>query len=136
MSASSAVEEKLNDYPTFVRPKLTEVRDLILKVADEEGIARVDESLKWGQPSFAAPKGSPIRFDWSESDPDTFAIYFVCTTKLVETFQELYGDVLNFEGNRAIRLRLKQRLPKRALKHCLGLALNYHKLKHLPLLGA
>ncbi len=40
-----------------------------------------------------------------------------------------------FEGKRAIVFRESDELPVEQLKHCVSLALTYHRVKHLPLLG-
>jgi hypothetical protein len=38
--------------------------------------------------------------DWKKANPEQYAMYFHCKTKLVDTFKELYRDVFKFEGNR------------------------------------
>ena len=63
-------------------------------------------------------------------------MYFNCNTSLVDTFRELYGDVFMFEGNRAIVFGEADEIPVAELKHCISLALTYHRVKRLPLLGA
>ena len=65
-----------------------------------------------------------------------YAMYFNCNTSLVDTFKELYGDLFNFEGNRAIVFNETDELVVNELKHCISLALTYHRVKRLPLLGA
>mgnify|MGYP003144441943 CR=1 FL=1 len=70
-----------------------------------------------------------------KAHPEHIAVYFKCTSKLVPTFKSLYKDKFNFEGNRAIVFQLKDKIPVKELKHCIALALTYHKIKHLPLLG-
>ena len=79
---------------------------------------------------------STIRIDWKESKPNQYAMYFHCQTKLVDTFKELYKHVFQFEGNRAILFGLDDRIPENELRHCIFLALTYHRVKHLPMLGA
>ena len=123
-------------YPEPARSKLAILRRWLMDVADEHRLGTVTESLKWGEPSFQVKSGSTVRMDWKPSDPDHYCVFFHCQSRLVETFRELYGDVFTFEGNRAIVFRLDDEVPEDALKHCFLLALRYHKLKHLPLLGA
>lgn len=127
---------KFNRYPSNVKPKLERLRTLIFETAKENQLGPLKESLKWGEPSYHTKNGSPIRLDWKESKPDQYALYFNCKTQLIDTFREIYGKELNFEGNRAIVFDLREPLPKRIIKHCIKLALTYHKVKHLPLLGA
>jgi len=62
-------------------------------------------------------------------------VFFNCKTRLVETFKEVYFDVFKFQTNRAIVLKLDQPTPPE-LKACFAMALNYHKIKNRPLLGA
>lgn len=112
------------------------LRNLIYQVATEsDDIAEVEETLKWGEPSYITKNGSTLRMDWKESSPENYALYFHCQTKLVDTFKELYRDLFRFEGNRAIVLKVKDEVPVDEIKNCILLSLTYHKRKHLPLLG-
>ncbi len=54
---------------------------------------------------------------------------------LVESFRELYRDEFVFEGNRAMVFQLGQNVNWQAFRHCVSMSLQYHKIKHLPLLG-
>ncbi|MEL6650702.1 MAG: hypothetical protein AAFQ87_07870 [Bacteroidota bacterium] len=86
----TGVAAKFEAYPDEIRPKLWRLRQLIIDTASEiEGINRLEESLKWGEPSYQCRKGSPIRMDWKERAPEQYAIYFNCSTSLVETFLPL-----------------------------------------------
>lgn len=134
--AGNEVKEKFSSYPAPVRKKLDMLRALILKVAQDNALGDVQASLKWGEPTYCVKGGSPVRFDWKDRSPEQYALYFNCNTKLVDTFRELYGDCFRFEGNRAIVFGMSDAIPKTELAHCIELALKYHKLKHLPLLGA
>jgi len=97
------VEEVFKLYPKPMRQKLMFLRQLVLDTASEtESVNKVDETLKWGEPSYITKNGSTIRMDWKKSKPNQYAMYFHCRTTLVETFRELYRDCLKFEGNRAI----------------------------------
>lgn len=129
------VEQKFKTYPVSMRQKLETIRALILEVAKENNIGSVEETLKWGQPSYLVKGGSTVRCDWNEKHPQQYAIYFNCNTSLVNTFKEVYGELFNFEGNRAIIFSQNSSLHKTQLKHCIELALTYHLVKHLPLLG-
>lgn len=125
-----------NKYPDHMREKLMFLRQLILDTAAEtEGVHTLDETLKWGEPSYLTKGGSTIRIDWKKSRPDQYAMYFHCKTKLVDTFKELYSDQFNFDGNRAILFDLHEEIPVEALKHCISLSLTYHHRKNLPMLG-
>lgn len=112
------------------------LRKLVLEAASEmEGLTSLEETLKWGEPSYLAKNGSTLRMDWKEKKPDQYALYFKCTSKLVETFKEVFHDQFTYEGNRAIVFKLDHPIPERELKECIKAALGYHKVKHLPRLG-
>ncbi len=130
------MESKFSSYPEYVRPKLDLLRNLILETAKEDSkITEIEETLKWGEPSYLVKKGSTIRIDWKTKTPNQYAIYFKCTSKLVLTFKELYGETFRYENNRAILFDMNDEIPVNELKTCIKLALNYHHLKHLPRLG-
>ena len=74
----------------------------------------------------------PARLGWKASRPDEYKLLFHCGTRLVDTFKKLYRDMLEFEGNRAIVLHETVELPVTPLKHCISLALTYHRRKKLP----
>jgi len=130
------VAEVFKNYPKHVRQKLMLLRQLVLDTASECKVAgMLEETLKWGEPSYLVKSGSTIRMDWKSSTPDQYAMYFHCKTKLVDTFKELYGDILKFEGNRAIVFHQNDEIPIDEVKHCILLSLTYHDRKHLPMLG-
>lgn len=135
--ADPAVAQVFLSYPGDVRPKLLQLRQLVMDVADNlPDIGGVEETLKWGEPSYLAKGGSTLRIGWKPARPDCFAMYFNCNSKLVDTFKELYPDLFAFEKNRAIIFHRENNVPVTALKHCIELSLRYHKIKHLPLLGS
>ena len=127
--------KKFKTYPKLVQGAFQEIRSLILNVAKDESLGHVEEELKWGQLSYRVNSGSTIRVDWSAETPEQGRIFFHCQTTLIETFRELYPVELNFEGNRAIVFSLNQALPIDELTVCVSLALRYHRIKHLPMLG-
>jgi hypothetical protein len=134
---NSEVAEVFKNYPKTMRNNLMFLRQLIVDTASEtEGVSQLEETLKWGEPSYLTKSGSTIRMDWKKSKPDQYALYFHCKTKLVDTFKELHGKKFKFEGNRAIIFHSNEKIPIEELKHCFSLALTYHKRKHLPMLGA
>lgn len=123
-------------YPEAMRKNLMFLRQLVLDVASEtEGVSKLEETLKWGEPSFVTKSGSTIRIDWKKVQPNQYALYFHCKTKLIDTFKEVYSDKFTFEGNRAIVFNAGDEIPIEELKHCIALALTYHSRKHLPMLG-
>jgi hypothetical protein len=120
-------------YPKPVRQKLLALRQMIFDVAKKTpGVGKLEEALRWGQPSYLTPEtgsGSSIRIDHIRNEPRKYAMYFICTSGLIEDFKELYKDELKFVGNRSIVFSVGDRLPEAALRHCVSLALTYHLRK-------
>ena len=125
-----------DNYPDTVRNKMTSLRNLVIEIASEtDGVEIIEETLKWGEPSYLTKNGSTIRIDWKSKTPNQYAMYFKCTSRLVPTFKAIFNKQLNFENNRAIIFQLDDPVPIEQLKHCIKAALLYHKVKHLPTLG-
>jgi hypothetical protein len=124
------VDAVFSAYPKPIREKLLALRRLIFATAKAtEGVGALQETLKWGQPSYLTPEtgsGSTIRIDQVKSGASRYAVYFHCQTDLVETFRQLYPTELSFGGNRSILLEAGDELPQAALRHCIALALTYH----------
>jgi hypothetical protein len=95
----------------------------------------LEETLKWGEPSFLTKNGSTIRIDWKKNKPEQYAMYFNCSSRLVPTFKLVFKDLFTFEGDRAIIFQMGDTIPQEELKTCISTALTYHKVKQLPLLG-
>src|SRR6201999_4627253 len=110
-----AVDAVFSAYPKPLRAKLLALRRLIFDTArTTKGVGALQETLKWGQPSYLTPEtksGSTIRIDAIKSDADRYAVYFHCQTNLVETFRELYPDEFDFGGNRCIILDAADKPP-------------------------
>jgi hypothetical protein len=69
--------------------------------------------------------GTTVRIDRLKKG-EGYAIYFHCQSGLVPKFRELYPDAFRFEGKRALLFAPGERLPVRALRHCIGLGLTHH----------
>jgi hypothetical protein len=130
------VREVFANYPDFVRDKMQHLRQLVIETAEEtEGVSTLEETLKWGEPSFVTKIGSTLRMDWKPKMPNQYALYFQCTSRLVDTFRFVYDDKFQYEGKRAIIFQLNQKIPIKELKECIKAALTYHKVKNLITLG-
>jgi hypothetical protein len=134
--ADPAVAAAFDCYPKPLKAKLLALRRLILATAKAtKGVGAVEETLKWGQPSYLTPEtksGSTIRIDRVKSTANQYAVYFHCQTNLVETFRELYPSEFSFGGNRCIILNADDDAPEAALRHCVALALTYHLNRRKP----
>lgn len=132
------IQAKFSHYPEPVKALLLNLRAVILDIITVEELGDVEETLKWGEPSYFVKGGSPVRFDWKPKCPDQYFVFFNCKTRLVETFRELHSDVFEFQGNRAIVLNVNETVPQEEirLRLCIAMSLKYHCIKHLPFLGA
>jgi hypothetical protein len=128
--SSGEVEAVFNTYPKPLKARLLALRRLILATAKATpGVGALQETLKWGQPSYLTPEtksGSTIRINRVKSTADQYAIYFHCQTDLVETFRGLYPTEFCYGGNRCILFDASDKPPDAALRHCVALALTYH----------
>ncbi|MBW2565203.1 MAG: DUF1801 domain-containing protein [Deltaproteobacteria bacterium] len=122
-------------YPKKIRAKLMFLRQLILEIASvTEGVGELEETLKWGEPSYLTPKtksGSTIRIDWKKTQEEQYAMYFKCTANLVIAFKERYPTEFKYGGNRSIIFKIDDEIPVKELKSCISLALTYHLNKKL-----
>jgi hypothetical protein len=125
-----AVDAVFDAYPKPLKARLLALRRLIFDTArTTKGVGALQETLKWGQPSYLTPEtksGSTIRIDQVKSTSGQYAVYFHCQTDLVETFRELYPKEFSYGGNRSILLNAQDEVPETALRHCVALALTYH----------
>ena len=120
-------------YPPAARTRLLALREMVFDVAAATpGVGGLTETLKWGQPSYLTAEsgsGTTVRIDRLKHRDDGYAIYFHCQSGLVEAFRSIYPDTFAYEGKRAIVFDVKNRLPVRALGHCIALALTHHQRK-------
>lgn len=131
---SADVAAVFASYPEDLRQELLELRELILDTAySTAGVGAIEETLRWGQPAYLTSEtgsGSTIRI--APTRPDSthdYAMYFICHTNLVETFQALFGESLFYEGERALLFTVGVDPPKDELRECISLALTYHQSK-------
>ncbi len=136
LKTNPKIDEIFANYPDTVRGKMQFLRELVIATAEETGgVDELEETLKWGEPSFVTKNGSTLRIDWKEKAPGQYAMYFQCTSRLVDTFRMVFEHKFQFEGSRAIVFQLNQKIPVLELKDCIRASLTYHKVKHLITLG-
>ena len=130
---NAEVEAVFRAYPAVLRERLLLLRQLIFETASAtEGVGRLEETLKWGQPSYLTAhtgSGTTIRIDRVKSARAQYALYVHCQTNLIATFRELYPDEFKFDGARSIVFESADEIPELALRHCVALALTYHRGK-------
>lgn len=110
------------------RTPLLKIREWIFQQASRSSrIGRIEETLKWGEPSYLTPEsrsGSTIRL--GVYDDEHIALYFNCQTSLVEDFRTRYGHMLAFAKNRAVVIKSETPLPEAEIRACIDSALLYH----------
>jgi Domain of unknown function (DU1801) len=129
------VKAVFDSYPPEVRAKLLFLRALILGTAAAlEGVGEIEETIKWGEPSYLTPaskSGSTVRIAWKPAQEEQYSMFFKCTANLVPAFKERFPQEFDYVGDRSINFGLDDEVPVSALKQCIGLALTYHLNKKL-----
>lgn len=118
-----ATEAYLAAAPEAARAGLVALRELVLRVAGEAGIA-VREESRWGQPAFLAPKGTTIRIGVPKGAG--FALFVHCQTRLIDEFRAGPGAEMRFEGTRAVQFDRVEEIDAAALAILIAAALSYH----------
>ena len=99
--------------------------EVLATVGAHPEIGALSECLKWREPSYLPAKanvGSTIRIAPMKETGDV-ALFFICTSGLVEEFREVYPDTFNYHGNRAVTLRGSMEDVREELRHIIALAL-------------
>ena len=126
---NKSVQAVFDGYPPNFRKPLLALREMIFRVAaTTDGVGELEETLKWGEPAYVTARmksGTTIRIAWKPAQPAQYAMYFICTTHLVETFRGLFPQDFTYEGNRAIVFTGSDPGPADALEFCIGAALTY-----------
>ena len=123
-----AVRIAFDSFADSHQPHLRKLRELILDEAARLDLpGGVEETLKWGEPSYLPGKarvGTAIRL--GSFDKEHVALYVNCQTTLVERYRALFGDRLSYSKNRAVRFGISEPLPQEAVRVCARMALHYH----------
>jgi len=124
----------LNGYPEDLREALFQMRRLILETAvQNDTVGALEETLKWGQPSYLTVKpktGTTIRIDRDTSDAGDVALYVNCQSSLVSDWRGMFPG-LRFGGDRSVHFRLNEPLPEAELRQMITMALTYHSRKRI-----
>ena len=66
-------------YPMAIRKRAMQLRRLVLETAAKlSEVGEVEETLKWGEPSYVTKTGSTIRLGWKASRPHEVKLLFHC----------------------------------------------------------
>ena len=68
-----SVQLVFDKYPKLVQQRLLFMRELIIESAESvPGLTQLEETLKWGEPSYLAKQGSTIRIDWKSKTTNQY----------------------------------------------------------------
>ncbi|MEQ8859962.1 MAG: DUF1801 domain-containing protein [Pseudomonadales bacterium] len=127
-----AVAVVYETFPARARSTLLGLRKLLIDTAERmDGVGPITETVKWGEPAYlteATGSGTTVRLGWKASTPDCVYVYVHCQTTLIDDFRTMFPE-LEYQGNRAIVLPLKDPLPADVLRECFAQALTYHQRK-------
>ena len=91
------IQDTFNRYPEHIQEASITYRALIFDTADEQNLGDVQETLKWGEPSYLVKSGSTVRMDWKPKFPDQYFIFFNCNTNLLIPSENCIQMCLNFK---------------------------------------
>ena len=75
---NKVVRSRFDAYPENARTRLEELRNLVLQIVSGLELGEVEESLKWGEPSYSVKTGSPLRMDWKLKSPNNYYLLVGC----------------------------------------------------------
>lgn len=138
LPASPALQAAYLSAPQTHQAHLLHLRQIILEVGSalQDTTGPLEETLKWGQPSYLPSRpriGTTVRV--APFDDHHVGLYFHCQSLLVERFRATYGDVLSYSKNRALLFNTGDALPEDEIRHCVEMALVYHLDKRQGLGG-
>ena len=74
LKSDSRVKGVFDAYPPTVKKQMERLRHLVLEVAEElKEVSTLEETLKWGEPSYLTKHGSTLRMDWKKKSPEQYA---------------------------------------------------------------
>jgi hypothetical protein len=128
---NGSVAAKFDALPPPLRLPLLHLRQTILEVGSGlPDIGGLVETLKWDEPAYHPVKarmGTTVRINALRGSDTQFALYVPCQTKLIEIFKQHYPADFTFEGKRAVLFESGKHIPIEPLRHCIGMALTYHR---------
>jgi len=128
-AAPDNVRAVFDALPPGQRDALLVLRQLILDTAGSADVELV-ETLKWGDPAYRPKRprvGTTVRINALKGTTDGYAMYVHCQTTLMDQYRLLYPETFAFDGQRALLFSTREPIPQDALRHCIALALTYHR---------
>ncbi len=100
-------------------------KEVLACAAKHQEIGPLQETLKWGEPSYLPAKnniGSTIRIS-PRRETGEIALFFICTSGLLDEFRDIYPTTFDYHGNRAVTLKGAIAEARAELHHIIALAL-------------
>ncbi|MGG7567648.1 DUF1801 domain-containing protein [Rhodovulum sp. DZ06] len=129
--ASPAVAAAFDAFPAPQRALLPALRaEVFAGAAADPRIGPLEETLKWGQPSWRprSGAGTALRVGLPKTSPlgpAACALYVHCQTSVIEDVRPLLPPGLHIEGTRAVHLCAAAPPPPGALRPLILRALTY-----------
>ncbi|WP_299042453.1 hypothetical protein [uncultured Tateyamaria sp.] len=123
---------RIETWPQPAQTQFVKLRQIVHDVATSAEIGPLDESLKWGQPSWRPKRarvGSTLRVDWSPSTPDRLLAFVDCKTNLAAQMDTRFPGQFHNDGRRALGFDLDKPLDEDAVWQLVHLTLTYHRAK-------
>ena len=122
------VKAVFDGLPGGMRDTAMTLRDLIFDVAqDSPQVGRVEETLRWGQPSYLTPdtkSGSTLRIGLAKSGG--VAIFAHCATDIISTYAATFAGSDQIEGNRAVIFKDRPDIVPDRIRLLIFHGLTYH----------
>lgn len=125
--SSQAARDAFAAFPPSAQDTLLALRRMIYDLAADLPVGPIEETTKWGQPSYATPKtkaATPIRLGVAKSGEA--ALFTHCQTRVMSDFQAIAPRTLEFDGNRAVHIPAGQSVNLDELAPLIRAALTYH----------
>ncbi len=123
-----AVEAVYDGFPPDMRAIAMQLRGLIFGVAAETpAVGRVEEALRWGQPSYLTPdtkSGSTLRIGLAKQGG--CGIFAHCATDIISTYAATFPGCDKVEGNRAVIFNAQSEIVRDRLRLLVFHGLTYH----------
>ena len=121
-----AIKAAFAAFDADQRTGLLALRAHIFETAATLPIGRVEESLKWGQPSYNTPDtraATPIRLGTTKAGD--IAIFTHCQSTVMSDFRALAPANMRFDGNRALHVSPSHPIPLDDITPLIRAALTY-----------
>mgnify|MGYP001799806908 CR=1 FL=1 len=122
------VKAAFDAFPPNARTIGLTLRDLIFAVAAETpGVGQIEETLKWGQPSYLTPEtksGSTLRIGVPKNGDA--ALFAHCATNIISSYASTFPNTDLIEVNLAVVFTTADDIVPMRLRLLIHHALTYH----------